>query len=113
MQEKNQELELSLSTKLDDALQESATLKDQLTTSEEAKQKYSAQIRTLEQQLSRTVEDTDARAKSKYAELERELEEKSGEFEQGLAEMQAKSEEQLSQLKTFFEIERDRLERRL
>ena len=113
MQEKNQELELSLTSKLDDALTESHTLREQLATSEETKTKQALQLRTIENQLSRTVEDTDARAKSKYAELERELEEKSSEFEAGLAEMQAKSEEQLSQLKTFFEIERDRLERRL
>lgn len=98
---------------MDDALTESQTLKDQLSTSEDTRQRQLTQIRTLESQVSRVTEDTDARAKSKYLELERELEEKSTEFESSLAEMQAKSEEQLSQLKTFFEIERDRLERRL
>jgi hypothetical protein len=106
-------VELSLSSKLEDALTESQTLREQLGASEDARNRQATQVRQLEQLLARTVEDTDSRAKSRYAELERELEEKSAEFEAGLAEMQQKSEEQLSQLKTFFEIERDRLERRL
>ena len=67
----------------------------------------------LESQKARMLEEGEDRAKIRYSELERELEDKTQEFEDTLREMQQKSEEQLAQLKTFFEIERDRLERRL
>jgi hypothetical protein len=59
------------------------------------------------------MEESEDRAKIRYLELERELDEKTQDFEETLRDMQSKSEEQLAQLKTFFEIERDRLERRL
>jgi hypothetical protein len=67
----------------------------------------------LESQKARMLEEGEDRAKLRYAELEHELEDKTQEFEDTLREMQLKSEEQLAQLKSFFEIERDRLERRL
>ena len=57
-------------------------------------------------------EETQERAKVKQLELEREIEEKSRNYEQTIQEIQEKSEEQLSQLKSLFEIEKDRLERR-
>ena len=59
------------------------------------------------------IDETEDRAKQRYLELEKELDEKTSDFEDTLREMQQKSEEQLLQLKSFFEIERDRLERRL
>ena len=59
------------------------------------------------------IDETEDRAKQRYLELEKELDEKTRDFEDTLREMQQKSEEQLLQLKSFFEIERDRLERRL
>jgi hypothetical protein len=71
------------------------------------------QVRSLESQKTRLVEESEDRAKTRLLELEHELEEKTANFEETIAELQQKSEEQLSQLKTFFEIERDRLERRL
>ena len=71
------------------------------------------QVRQLESQKARMMEESEDRAKIRYLELERELDEKTQDFEETLRDMQSKSEEQLAQLKTFFEIERDRLERRL
>lgn len=59
------------------------------------------------------LEDSEFRAKTKQIELERELEEKGSEYEITIREMNDKSEEQLNSLKTFFEIEKERLERRI
>jgi hypothetical protein len=58
-------------------------------------------------------EESETRAKQRIYELEKDLEDKTREYEETIQEMNIKSEEQLSQLKSFFEIERERLERRL
>jgi t-SNARE complex subunit (syntaxin) len=113
LQERNTEIELSLKAQVDDAVTEATTLREQLATSEEVKTKALDQVRQLESQKARMMEESEDRAKIRYLELERELDEKTQDFEETLRDMQSKSEEQLAQLKTFFEIERDRLERRL
>jgi hypothetical protein len=54
------------------------------------------QVRVLETQKARMLEEGEDRAKLRYTELEREIEEKTVEFEDTLREMQQKSEEQLA-----------------
>lgn len=87
LQERNSELELSLNSQLEDALNEIVTLKEQLSTTEEVKSKATDQLKVLESLKSRMVEESEDRAKSRYLELERELEEKTQEFEESLSEM--------------------------
>jgi t-SNARE complex subunit (syntaxin) len=96
LQERNTEMELSLKAQVEDAVTEAQTLRDQLSTSEEVKTKALDQVRLLETQKARMLEEGEDRAKLRYTELEREIEEKTVEFEDTLREMQQKSEEQLA-----------------
>ena len=89
-------MELSLKAQVEDAVTEAQTLRDQLSTSEEVKTKALDQVRLLETQKARMLEEGEDRAKLRYTELEREIEEKTVEFEDTLREMQQKSEEQLA-----------------
>ena len=96
LQERNTEMELSLKAQVEDAVTEAQNLRDQLSTSEEVKTKALDQVRLLETQKARMLEEGEDRAKLRYTELEREIEEKTVEFEDTLREMQQKSEEQLA-----------------
>lgn len=93
LQERNTEMELSLKAQVEDAVTEAQNLRDQLSTSEEVKTKALDQVRLLETQKARMLEEGEDRAKLRYTELEREIEEKTVEFEDTLREMQQKSEE--------------------
>lgn len=69
--------------------------------------------KNLDTQKLKLLEESESRAKYRLAELERELEEKSNDYELTIRDLQLKSEEHLSQLKTTWEIERERLEKRM
>ena len=62
-------------------------MREQLSASEEVKTKSLEQVRLLETQKARMLEEGEDRAKQRYTELERELEEKTTEFEDTLREM--------------------------
>jgi len=81
-------MELSLKAQVEDAVTEAQALRDQLSTSEEVKIKALDQVRLLETQKARMLEEGEDRAKMRYTELEREIEEKTVEFEDTLREMQ-------------------------
>ena len=72
---------------MEDAVTEAQTLREQLSASEEVKTKSLEQVRLLETQKARMLEEGEDRAKQRYTELERELEEKTTEFEDTLREM--------------------------
>ena len=74
-------MELTLKAQVDDAVTEAQTLREQLSASEEVKGKALEQVRVLESQKARMLEEGEDRAKIRYAELERELEDKTQEFE--------------------------------
>ena len=82
LQERNAEIELQLKSQLDDALTEAQTLREQLATSEDIKARSLEQLRALESTKTRLFEESEDRAKQRYIELERELEEKNREFEE-------------------------------
>jgi hypothetical protein len=88
LQERNTEMELTLKAQVEDAVTEAQTLREQLSASEEVKNKALDQVRMLESQKARMLEEGEDRAKLRYAELERELEDKTQEFEDTLREMQ-------------------------
>lgn len=88
-------------------------LREQLMTAEEQKNKAYDTAKNLDFQKLRLLEDSESRHKIRQTELEREIEEKTREFDENIKEVQEKSEEQLSQLKNFYELERERLERRI
>ena len=87
LQERHTEMELSLKAQVEDAVTEAQALKEQLSTSEEVKTKALEQVRLLETQKARMLEEGEDRAKQRYTELERELEDKTLEFEETLREM--------------------------
>jgi hypothetical protein len=74
-------MELTLKAQVEDAVTEAQTLREQLSASEEVKGKALEQVRVLESQKARMLEEGEDRAKIRYAELERELEDKTQEFE--------------------------------
>lgn len=88
-------------------------LRDQLQSSEETKYRALEQIKNLDTQKLRLIEETESLSKAKQIELETDLEEKTREYEFTIRETQQKSEEQLAQLKSFYEVEKERVERRL
>jgi hypothetical protein len=59
------------------------------------------------------LEDAEERHKDKINQLELELENKEAFSQVEINEIQSKSEEALAQLKNFYELEKERLERRL
>ena len=84
-----------------------------MVSSEDVKNKALEQVKSLNTEKLALIEDSDVRANQKLVELEKELEDKTVEYETTIKEMQQKSEEQLSQLKSFFDGERERLEQRI
>lgn len=59
------------------------------------------------------LEDAEERHKDKINQLELELENKEAFSQVEINEIQSKSEEALAQLKNFYELEKERLERRI
>jgi hypothetical protein len=80
-------MELSLKAQVEDAVTEASALREQLATSEEVKTRALDQVRTLEAAKARLLEEGEDKAKQRYSELERELEDKTTEFEDTLREM--------------------------
>lgn len=68
-------------------------MREQLGQSEEVKNRALEQIKNLDTQKLRMIEESEVRAKNKQTELERELEEKTKEYDDTIKEMQQKSEE--------------------
>lgn len=67
----------------------------------------------LEKQKMSIMDQTEARYKSKIIDLEKEIEERDEQGQIDVNEIQQKSEESLAQLKNFYEIEKERLEKRV
>jgi hypothetical protein len=84
-----------------------------LHTAEEQRNRAQELNKNLDSQKIKLMEESEGRHKSRQIELERELADKTSEFEEMVRDIQQRSEEQLQQLKTFYELEKDRLERRL
>lgn len=64
----------------------------------------------LEEDGQKGLEDVSSRHAEQLEAAEKELEEKERDFEQRLEDMHRQSEDQLSQLKSFYEAEKQRLE---
>jgi len=63
LQERNAEIELSLKAQCDDAVTEAQTLREQLATSEDIKARAIDQVKSLESQKARMIDETEDRAK--------------------------------------------------
>jgi hypothetical protein len=113
LQERNVELEMSLKIQVADFEKEISSLREALSLAEESKAKSHDLLKNLDSQKLKLLEESDIRHKQREADLEREIEEKTRDFEENIRDVQEKSEEQLAQLKHFYEIEKERLERRL
>lgn len=70
-------------------------LREQLSVVEEQKQRACEQVKNMDGQKIRLMEESEGRHKIRQLELEREIEEKTREFEENIKEVQEKSEEQL------------------
>lgn len=82
LQERNQELELSLKIQIEDYQKEVVQLRDQLTSSEEQKNRALEAVKNLDTQKIKLFEESEERAKQKQYELEREIEEKCRDYEE-------------------------------
>ncbi len=71
------------------------------------------QIQNLDFQKLELLKDAEERYTDRIKDFEKQLEAQQSTQNTEIQEMQAKSEEALAQLKNFYEVERDRLERRL
>lgn len=111
--EKNNELELKSKLEINDLKKEIQTLREDLESSEAAKEKLNEQNRTLEAQKMKLVKETEARFNQRIKALESDLEQKTQKGDREIKEIQRQSEDNLAQLKNMYEIEKERLERKL
>jgi chromosome segregation ATPase len=111
--EKNNELELKAKFDSTDLSKEIQNLTEQLEQTEQQKQKLVEQNRGLEQQKLKLLKESEDRFKARIKSLELQLEDQNNKSVREVRDVQAKSEENLSQLKNFYEIEKERLERRI
>lgn len=111
--EKNNDLELKSKFAATDTGKEIQNLKDELEQSESQRLSLLEQNKTLEQQKMKLLKETEDRFSQRIKVLETQLEEHNARTEREIKDIQIKSEENLSQLKNFYEIEKERLERRI
>jgi len=78
-----------------------------------AKQRALEQSKSLDTHKLKLLEDSELRHKQTIELLEKDLEEREARSSEELREIQLKSEESLSQLRNFYELEKERLECRL
>jgi len=113
LQEKYNESELSSKLKISDLNKEIENFKESLDQSEEQKKYLTEQNKVLENQKSKLFKDAEDRYSSRIRSLEAELEEQNTKIEQDLLDINIKNDENLAQLRNFYEIEKERLERRI
>jgi hypothetical protein len=111
--EKNNELELKSKFAATDMSKEIQNLKEELEQSEQQRLTLLDQNKTLEQQKMRLLKETEERFSIRIKTLEAQVEEQNTRAEREIRDIQLKSEENLSLIKNFYEIEKDRLERRI
>ena len=87
-------------------------LRDNLLSAETERDRLRESCKGLELGKAKGLDELTTRHSAQIEELEQELEEKERSHETQTREVQHQSEEQLSQLKTFYEQEKQRLEQR-
>ena len=111
--EKNNELDLKVQFQTNDYVKEIQTLKEQLEQSDSHRNKLLDENKKLDSQKLRLLKEAEERYIQRIKQLECDLEESNLKSVKEIKEIQSKSEESLNQLKNFYEIERERLEKRL
>ncbi|CAD8065990.1 unnamed protein product [Paramecium primaurelia] len=113
LNERNSELELKVKFETGDLIKEIENLKEQLQTTEEQRNKLLEQNKTLDGQKLSILKEQELRYQKKIKSLEQAMDEADTKTAREVNQAQAKAEESLTQLKNFYEIERERLERRI
>ncbi|CAD8091386.1 unnamed protein product [Paramecium sonneborni] len=113
LNEKNNELELKVKFETGDLIKELENLKEQLQTTEEQRNKLLEQNKMLDGQKLQILKEQELRYQKKIKQLEQSIDEADSKIAREVNLAQAKAEESLTQLKNFYEIERERLERRI
>jgi len=111
--EKNSEFELNSKLAISDLNKEIENLKENLDQSEEQRKYLTEQNKVLESQKSKLFKEAEDRYIQRIRSLESELEEQNTRLEQDLHDINVKNDENLAQLRNFYEIEKERLERRI
>lgn len=113
LSEKYNEYELSTKLRISDLSKEIENLKANLDESEQQRIYLADQNKSLEDQKLRLFKDAEDRYSLRIKNLELELEEQNSKLERDLQDINVKNEENLAQLRNFYEIEKERLERRI
>jgi len=113
LREKNNELELNVKLDTEEHSKELKSLEDKLEEIMNSKDLLSKQNKQLDSQKNSMLKETEQRYLERNHQLEDECEVLKKKHNQEIADIQAKSEESLAQLKNFYEVERDRLDRRI
>jgi len=111
--EKASELELKLKLLETDYSKEIEGKNEVIATLQGQLNKATQQVKALESQKVNLLEETEKNYKEIIENLETQAEDKQKKYGADLKEMQRRSEESLIQLKSFYEIEKDRLEARI
>ena len=113
LNEKHNDLELKSKFERNDFTKEIESLKEQLETLESAKVRLSESLKSVESAKAKVTSDLESRLQSTVSSYESQIEEMKFKFNRDLRDAQAKSEEALTQLRNFYEVEKERLEKRL
>lgn len=111
--DRNNELELSFKLKVSEMNKEIENLREEFDQSEQQRRYLADQNKVLEDQKTKLFKEADERYSLRIRSLEAELEEQNAKLERDIHDINVKNEENLAQLRNFYEIEKERLERRI
>ena len=111
--EKANNLELKLKLQETDNAKTIDIKEDSIATLQSQLDKATQQIKALEYQKVKLLDEAEANYKDVIIGLESQMEDQKAKLQNDLKEVQKRSEESLAQLKTFYEVEKERLEGRI
>ena len=109
---RNNELELAQKITQGELEKETSTLKEQLIEAEQARDHALKQLKNIDSSKSKLVASAEERFMQREKELEDKLEEKDNEIEQLIHQNKTKSEQTHNEIKSFYDGEKERLEKR-